>query len=366
MDHFPGGPRDAAANPSVSVALCTYNGQRFLPRQLASILRQTRLPDEVIICDDGSTDETIAIVEHFAQSAPFPVHIHVNTVNLGSLRNFEQAMHACKGEFIALSDQDDIWRNDRLELSEQELILHPEAGLVFSDGDVIDDDDRKVGIRLWQNFEFDGARKEALRGGNFVPMARKRFVTGATVMFRSCYLPYCFPVGAGWIHDGWMAAVIASMASIRMIDEPLIAYRRHTSQQIGLGPGRPTTSEKTTIDLMAKRHWSSFKNIREDLAEICTALAQLPIDSAQWQRGAAHAFQQHHDFLAMRLSLPQRRLARIPIMLRFLQSYSDCAMGWLSVAKDFALPKPPGIELWRHDALSGEATSTGLDRADSM
>jgi hypothetical protein len=97
---------------------------------------------------------------------------------------------------------------------------------------------------------------------------------------------------------------------------------------------------------MAKRHWSSFVNVREDLEQICNALHKLPIDEAQWQRGAANAFQRQHDFLAMRIGLPENRWSRLPIMFRQLDSYSACSMGLLSVAKDFFLPKPPGIELW--------------------
>ena len=343
-------PEPHAGKSTISVALCTYNGERFLPDQLNSIRRQSRLPDQVILSDDHSTDGTLKLLHDFARAAPFPVEILTNSANIGSLRNFEQALRACKGSLIALSDQDDIWHPDRLVRSEEELLAHPEVGLVFTNGEVVDDQNRKIGVRLWENFGFEGARKEALRSGNYIPMARLRFVTGATVMFRTRFLPYCFPVGEGWVHDGWIAAIIASMAFIRAIDEPLVAYRRHASQQIGLGPARSVDTEKASLELMAKRHWSSFTDIRKDLAEICAALDDLPISPAQQQLGAASAFRQHYDFLTMRIALPESRLARLPIMLRNLDSYSACAMSWLSVAKDFILPKPPGIHLWRHAA----------------
>jgi glycosyltransferase involved in cell wall biosynthesis len=334
---------------TISVALCTYNGERFLGGQLASIARQTRPPDQLVICDDGSTDSTMAIAEAFALTAPFRVAIYRNPVNLGSTKNFEQAIMACTGDLIALSDQDDLWHPDRLRRSEEELNWHPEAGLVFTDGEVIDDNGEKIGVRLWENFELVGMRKEELRGGNFIPMTRKRFVTGATVMFRASYRQYCFPVGDRWVHDGWMAAMIGSMASIRLIDEQLISYRQHSSQQIGLGPGRAQPADKMTIDLMAKQHWSTFIRFVDDLAQVCDAVDQLPIDPQLKEHGAYRDFKRQHDFLAMRLALPESRLARLPIMLGHIPDYFVCAMGFLSVAKDLLLPKPPGIERWTPD-----------------
>src|SRR5688572_3171861 len=98
----------------LSVALCSYNGARFIHDQLSSIARQSRLPDELVICDDRSSDNTIAIIEKFAVDAPFPVRSHVNPTNLGSTKNFELAISRCCGDFIALSDQDDIWHQDKL------------------------------------------------------------------------------------------------------------------------------------------------------------------------------------------------------------------------------------------------------------
>jgi glycosyltransferase involved in cell wall biosynthesis len=151
----------------ISVALCTYNGERFLPQQLASIQQQTRLPDEVVVCDDRSTDRTVEMVRAFAASVSFPVRVIVNERNLGSAANFAQAIELCAGNLVALSDQDDIWYPIRLERSEQELTEHPEAGLVFSDGDIIDDRDQLVGTRLWTYFGFAGEVRDRLLAGDY-------------------------------------------------------------------------------------------------------------------------------------------------------------------------------------------------------
>src|SRR6201999_469319 len=118
--------RSVSRKPRLSVALCTYNGERFLPQQLASMANQTRPPDELIVCDDRSSDRTIDIVREFAASAAYPVRIFENESNLGSAANFERAIRLCEGNLIALSDQDDIWYPIRLQRSEQELTAHPE------------------------------------------------------------------------------------------------------------------------------------------------------------------------------------------------------------------------------------------------
>ena len=94
---------------TLSVAMCTYNGSRHLSEQLESIGTQTRLPDELVICDDCSSDDTIRIIERFSASAPFAVRLEINTQNLGSTKNFEKAIRLCQGDLIALADQDDVW-----------------------------------------------------------------------------------------------------------------------------------------------------------------------------------------------------------------------------------------------------------------
>src|SRR6266436_7212118 len=115
----------------ISVAMCTYNGARFLPRQLESIATQTRLPDELVVCDDGSSDESVAIVRWFANSAPFTVRLEINERNLGSTKNFGKAIGLCEGDIIALADQDDVWKPLKLAVLETALKNYLEAGYVF-------------------------------------------------------------------------------------------------------------------------------------------------------------------------------------------------------------------------------------------
>jgi glycosyltransferase involved in cell wall biosynthesis len=314
----------------ISVALCTYNGERFLSQQLASILRQTRLPDEVVVCDDRSTDRTVEMVRAFAASVSLPVRVFVNERNLGFVANFERAIGLCEGSLIALSDQDDIWRPTRLERSEQEFTSHPEVGLVFSDGDIIDDQDQLVGTRLWTYFGFAGEVRERLLAGDYTVLVKNRFVTGATVMFRSELRKVCLPIGAGWIHDEWIVAATAAVAELRPLELPLIRYRKHAAQQVGLTP-KPSFQEKN------RRHWSELSRQIGLLQEICNRL------SAQVLSERGHAlltcYQAQLRFARFRYGLPGGRLARLSTMIREYSSYNACGSGVLSMATDFVAGK---------------------------
>jgi glycosyltransferase involved in cell wall biosynthesis len=218
----------------ISVALCTYNGSRFLDVQLESILAQNRQPYELVVCDDRSTDDTVAIVERFARRAPFPVRIEQNPTTLGSTKNFEKAIRLCTGDFIATCDQDDVWLPEKLALSHAALAADPARGLVFSDADVVDDSLRSLGHTMWQTIHFGRTdRRQVQRGKSFEVLLRKWLVTGATMMFRADFLPFVLPIPESWIHDGWIAFIVSALAPIGFVDQPLIKYRQHAAQQIG-------------------------------------------------------------------------------------------------------------------------------------
>lgn len=119
----------------ISIAMATYNGERFIAQQMKSLAGQTHLPAELVVCDDGSTDATLAIVEDFARTAPFPVRIFRNETNLGYVRNFLKAASLCEGDWIAFCDQDDVWVPEKLAMvagaAEKQrdavLVVHPAA-----------------------------------------------------------------------------------------------------------------------------------------------------------------------------------------------------------------------------------------------
>jgi len=218
----------------ISIALCTYNGARFLGEQLESYLTQTRLPDEIVVCDDGSTDGTPEILARFAARAPFQVHIERNPNRLGSTKNFEKAIGRCTGDLIATSDQDDLWLPEKLALSEAAFDIEPARGLVFSNADVVDEALHPLGHTMWESINLGTlARWRVRRDHAFEVLLRQWLVTGATMTFRASYLPLLLPIPANWIHDGWIAFMIGAVAPVGLIDASTVLYRQHASQQIG-------------------------------------------------------------------------------------------------------------------------------------
>jgi glycosyltransferase involved in cell wall biosynthesis len=219
----------------ISIALCTYNGAKYLAEQLHSYARQIRPPDEVVICDDGSTDATSEIVKQFSKTAPFPIKWHENERNLGTTKNFERAIRLCSGDIIFLSDQDDVWRDDKIALMVAKFAARPEAGAVFSDADVVDHTLKSLGYRMWRSAGFDRAQQRQMdaEGGSLKVLLKHNVVTGAAMAFRSKFVPQICPIPEGWIHDGWIALLIAGLSNLQPVREPLVQYRQHASNQIG-------------------------------------------------------------------------------------------------------------------------------------
>jgi glycosyltransferase involved in cell wall biosynthesis len=323
---------------SMSVAMCTFNGEEFLAEQLASIASQSRLPEELVVCDDRSTDATQSIVEAFGRTAPFPVRVVVNDERLGSTQNFARAISLCKGDLIALSDQDDVWHPDKLSLEERAL-RSDSVGAVFTNAEVVDSELNPLGYRLWESVGF-ARREQALIRSEKAPqlLLRQDAVTGATLMFRAKYRDAVLPVPPGWFHDGWIALVIAALGAITFIPEPLIKYRQHSNNEIGALP--PITRRAGFLArVAAAKVWNSELSARQ-LARYRAAVERLPdlvqhgIDPklvVEAEEKVAH--------LGQRLHLPRGNLARCRIVLRELATgrYHRYSAGLRSAGKDLVV-----------------------------
>ena len=241
---------------NISVAICTYNGERFLRQQLDSIARQTLLPDELVACDDDSSDTTIKVLGEFARRVSFSVQIHKNDHNLGSTKNFEKAISLCSGTNIFLSDQDDIWKPNKIETLSRALAEHPEVGYVFSDAELTDQSLQPLGCRLWDSIGFQNEIRSKFNSEEqFYLLVEKNVVTGATLAFRSQIAKRAMPFPESWVHDSWLALISsATKAPGLPIDEPLIFYRQHAAQQIG------TISELAEKNKTLTRMYQDLKN----------------------------------------------------------------------------------------------------------
>lgn len=218
----------------ISIALCTYNGAAHLVQQLESILGQTRVPDELVVCDDLSSDNTTAIVKDFAVKASFPVRLYSNTENIGSTKNFEKAITLCSGNIIVLSDQDDVWYPEKLMRIETVFLNSPRVGAVVTDAEMVDERLNHLEYSLWGSLKFSRfQQKRVTKGEAFEVLLKHNFATGITMAFRAEFKNFILPIPANWVHDGWIGLLIAAMADLAIIPELLNKYRQHTNQQIG-------------------------------------------------------------------------------------------------------------------------------------
>jgi glycosyltransferase involved in cell wall biosynthesis len=211
----------------VSVALCTYNGEKHLALQLRSIVEQTIRPSEIVVCDDGSSDGTENIVMSFAKEFGEGLRFERNEKNLGPTKNFEKALTLCRGDIICLCDQDDVWRPNKIERIQEAFSASPEALYVFSDAEIVDENGTSVGRSLWDSVGMCAANERDSGQKQFEVMLMRNIMTGAGMALRSVLREAALPISSGWMHDHWLASFGVS------IPEPLFQYRRHAGQVCG-------------------------------------------------------------------------------------------------------------------------------------
>ncbi|HEY9600410.1 MAG TPA: glycosyltransferase [Allocoleopsis sp.] len=228
----------------LSVALCTYNGEQYLQEQLDSIASQTRLPDELVVCDDASTDKTTKIVASFQSKVSFPVRLYLNQENLGLWINRGKAIEYCTGDIIVFCDQDDVCKLNRMEIILSAFSENIEAGYVFSDADLVNENLQSLGATLWKAQQLKHLIKEYKCYSNQARILLKQNLAwGATLAIRSCLKNFVLPISPFYYMDDSWIALIASCAGYYGIplSASLIYYRQHQTQLAG---GLNTLSQK--------------------------------------------------------------------------------------------------------------------------
>lgn len=248
---------------TLSVALCTYNGEKFVAQQLDSILNQHVPVSEIVICDDCSTDGTLKILQSYAKQYPSLIKLHKNTANLGFIKNFENAILLCEGDIIFLSDQDDLWVPTKTQIMVDFFCSNPNAILLFTNAVLIDENNNRIDGFLWDKWGFtsemqnlwkdnDQAFRYLVNGYNKV--------TGATVAFRAVLKNSALPfhmVDKFW-HDGWLSLCASKLNGLLFIAEPLIQYRVHKGQAIGVRRKALSKSKRYSLLKRAKKVLSNL------------------------------------------------------------------------------------------------------------
>ncbi len=246
----------------VSIVMATYNGEKYLRKQVDSILKQTYQHFELIVVDDASTDETLSILNQYAVLDD-RIHVFPAEKNLGLVANFERGLKLAKGDFIAFSDQDDIFRKDKIERLLTALKDHPSRDLAVSDLSLIHEDDAEFATSMWRY-----QKLKPQQGKPFRRLLYLNFATGCAMIFRRRLLLIALPFPqACLVHDWWLAVVAASSkgGGICLVKEPLTAYRQHRSNVFGASEVENISARKVIARIKASPRGMSVVEARINL-----------------------------------------------------------------------------------------------------
>lgn len=230
-------------SPLISIVVCTYNGEKHLKEQLDSLVNQTYRNLEIIVVDDCSNDSTIQIIREYESNFSF-VKLYENGSNLGYVKNFEKGILLCKGEFILLSDQDDIWDLNKVSCMYEYI---GDNLLLYHDSEFIEEDGTRMNKKMSERMNF-------YHGSNGLPFTLYNCVSGHTMMFKRDLIKLALPFDTRFFHDWWLVYVAASKGKINFVNKTLVKYRQHIKSTIDMLELKPIKKQDEHL-LMSKLDW---------------------------------------------------------------------------------------------------------------
>jgi Glycosyl transferase family 2 len=319
----------------ISIALATLQGERFLSEQLDSFLQQIRLPDELCISDDGSSDGTLELIREFSARAPFPVKLVINVNRKGAIGNFQNAVEQCIGDVILFSDQDDVWLPQHIERLVSGMESDPRIVAVASNSEYVDENLKPTGQSTESVERFPSRLRDATMRfprNQLELVLRHRISAGHGMAFRRRLLPLLLPFSTEWNYDQWVFILSATAGNVTYVPEPQTLHRQHESQ----------TEGSRRIDLQA---WAQHSKNRSEDQQDKEERAWRELLLRVQQKGnllpdaaaAEYALQQKLDFIVRRA---QTRRQAFPSRLVFsvrelvLGRYHRWGRGLLTFARD--------------------------------
>ncbi|WP_044198171.1 glycosyltransferase family 2 protein [Dyadobacter tibetensis] len=296
----------------VSIALCTYNGEKHLEEQLNSLLNQTYEHFEIVVVDDASVDNTWEILRRYA-SEHSCIRLYQNDVNIGYNRNFERVLKKCRGNYIAICDQDDIWHPEKI--ARQAMAMEGNQ-MVYHDSELINEHGDRLNIRMSEKFNFyKGSSPEAFLFLNCV--------SGHSIMLKRSVLTKALPFPKEGHYDQWLAYVATSLGTIDYLKEALVQYRQHHSN---------------ATDLLSRK--SKVKSIKSKISGLISESNWLGICSSSSETGYSGlsgqlfglSIERNRDFLHLSYSwkIWRNRSVLLPILKKnALSKFFYCLRkGW--------------------------------------
>lgn len=238
----------------VSIAMASYNGSKYITEQLDTILNQTYQNIEIVIVDDCSKDDTVSIIKNWQAKYP-RIKLFENVENLGVTKTFEKAISLSSGYFIAISDQDDIWELNKIEILINEI---GEFDAVYSNSLLVD----AKGNSLNKSFTTIMNMKTYKSGA---PFLLSNSVPGHTILMKRAFVEKILPFPHNLLFDLWIGFCAAGNNGIKFVDKTLVKYRQHETNTIG------------TRDSKNKKQKDAVKVQFEKKLEELKTLAKAPI-----------------------------------------------------------------------------------------
>jgi glycosyltransferase involved in cell wall biosynthesis len=231
----------------VSIALCTYNGEKYLPAQLDTLVAQTYPNIEIIVVDDCSTDNTYHILEEYSKKHPH-IKIRKNAQNLGYVKNFGTALKLCTGSLVALCDQDDIWDARKIELQVNAIGNNI---LVYHDSEFIHENGDSMNKKMSDVMNLYSGTDPAV-------FLFFNCISGHTILMKRELMDYALPFKESYFHDWWLAYVAANMGSIKCIPQCLVKYRQHNNNDTDVLRRKQIKKQSSVDKLMRIHQWLKY------------------------------------------------------------------------------------------------------------
>jgi len=227
----------------VSICLATFNGQKYLKQQLDSIQNQTYKNLHVVIQDDCSSDETMAILESYKDS--LEMEVYQNHKNLGYIKNFESLIQKAKGDYITICDQDDIWEIDKIEILVKNI---KDKTLIYSNSMLIDENSNSLHKTLSKKL-----KNRFIDSNTALNFLYDNCVSAHAVLFKKELLPYIKEFPKTIYFDSYIAATASSLNGIKYIDKNLVLYRQHSDNTLGNKTKAKTNVKKRILSKVEKK-----------------------------------------------------------------------------------------------------------------
>lgn len=259
---------------TISVVMATYNGSKFVKEQLLSVLNQTFPPDEIIIVDDCSNDDTVDIIRSILECSSIEYKLIIHDKNMGVSKSFQDGILEAQYEYIMICDQDDVWLPNKIEITKK--YLSKKTSLVVCNASLVDCKLKSLGMSMFEfiRFPLKFTKTEiSLSSKEMMNLCLKRnYVTGMCMAGKKNVIKTAFPIPDTMTYDAWLAWILSMKGNTVFIKDELVLYRQHEKNVIGTTRKKENLRKYFSHRIIDKKSYlkkyeslSTVKNLDEEI-----------------------------------------------------------------------------------------------------